>query len=168
MQLPKRKSEQLAQSKKGPQDNYLTEEKIEQLKRTLERLEKIEQPKAREELTRTREMGDLSENAAYQEAKYQLRRLNGRILNLKERIKHAIPIKPDDSGRIQIGSKVTVLAGDRQRELTILGAQESNPFKGTISYLSPLGQALMGNKATDEIPFKHNGTTTIYKILQVK
>ena len=166
MQLPKRKSELLRRTKLQ-QDNHLTEAKIERMKKTIIRIKEQELPKAKEELIRTREMGDLSENAAYQEAKYHLRRLNGRILSLGERIKHAIPIKKNTSGRIQIGSTISVELNGKEKTLEILGSQETNPFKGTISHLSPLGSALMGHKAGDTVTFTHNDNDTLYHIISV-
>jgi transcription elongation factor GreA len=107
MQIPMRKAE-LARLQKQT-DQHVTLEKIERMKEELVRLAK-ERPALVAEVTRTQEMGDLSENAGYQDAKYRLRRLDGRVLSLKDRIAHAIPIEegPDASGRIRIGSTVTI------------------------------------------------------------
>ena len=69
MQLPTRKSERDRRATMQPQDNHLTPEKIERMKKTLLDLETRQRPEAKSELQRTQEMGDLSENAAYQEAK---------------------------------------------------------------------------------------------------
>ena len=78
MQIPKRKSQQF--KKNNESDNYLTEEAIEMLKGELNHIETTARPKTVEELSAAREMGDLSENAAYQMAKSRLARMDYRIL----------------------------------------------------------------------------------------
>ncbi len=135
-------------------DHYLTEEAIVRLKKRLEDLQKRELPAAVEEVRRTAEMGDFSENAAYQIAKGNLRRINGRILSLQEELKQAIPISKNKnaSGRVQIGSTVVLRKKDR-KEVTyqILGSRETNPSQGKISHVSPIGQALLGSVAGEEV-----------------
>ncbi|OGL66612.1 hypothetical protein A2856_01975 [Candidatus Uhrbacteria bacterium RIFCSPHIGHO2_01_FULL_63_20] len=118
----------------------------------LERLEKIERAAAAAEVRRAGEMGDFSENAGYQAAKAHLRRVNARILSLQERLKTAIPIPSGASdGTVHIGSVVEVEIAGRVTTYEILGSQESDPSRGRISYLSPLGAALMGRATGEEI-----------------
>lgn len=120
------------------------------MERTVERL-KASLPAMRTEVARTQEMGDLSENAAYQEAKHHLRRTASRIAGLEERLMSAIPIEAGtNDGQVRIGSNVTVSDGAVERTYQILGSQETDPMKGRISYLSPLGAALMGKREGDE------------------
>jgi len=143
MQIPKRRSEEQRRALQQT-DHLLTPEAIERLKKTLLRLKK-ERPNLVEEISRTQAMGDLSENAGYQDAKSRLRRNNSRILSLEDRIKNAIPILIGASdGTIRIGSTVTCESNGREQTFTILGSQESDPAKGRISYSSPLGAQLMG------------------------
>lgn len=146
MQLPKRKSEILAQSKREQVDAYLTQDKIDRLQHELVDIQKRQQPEALEELKRTQEMGDLSENAAYQEAKWTLRRLNARILSIQERLKHAIVIQKVDDGTVQIGSTVVVSIDGIQRTFEIVGEQETDPTRGRISFKSPIGKELIGHR----------------------
>lgn len=55
-------------------------------------------------------------------------------------------------GTVHFGSKVTILRADGRRQTyRIVGEDEANPAKGTISYVSPLAQALLGRKAGDEV-----------------
>ena len=86
MQIPKRKSQAFRKYGKDA-DNYLTAEAIEMLKGELEHLENKSRPKTVEELTAAREMGDLSENAAYQMAKGRLAGIDHRIFEIKEKRK---------------------------------------------------------------------------------
>ncbi len=151
MRVPTRKSEIYAQSKKQL-DVFLTPQAIQRMKDEIVRLEKNDRPEAVEELRRCAAMGDLSDNAAYSYAKMDLRRINGRILSLQEKIKYAIPISTGSSdGKICIGSRVTVTSNGRQSTFEILGSQETNPLRGRISYLSPLGAALIGHGIGDRI-----------------
>lgn len=167
MRVPIRRSEILAQTKKQD-DHYVTPAAIERMKNEIKRLLK-ERPALVEEVQRTAEEGDFSENAGYQAAKAALRRLNGRITWLEERLKYAIPIEdgPDD-GRIRIGSTVTLTFGDREMTVQILGVQEANPSRGTISYVSPLGAALMGHAAGDTVTVKAQEREISYVIRNVE
>ncbi|MFH1712442.1 MAG: GreA/GreB family elongation factor [Patescibacteria group bacterium] len=167
MQIPKRKSESDRQAM-HQQDNYLTLEAIERMKKKLARL-KNERPALIEELTRTQAMGDLSENAGYQNAKFALRRNENQILNIEERITYAIPIEPgSENGEIRLGSTVVVRANGREYVFEILGVQEADPLHGKISYKSPLGELLLGHRAGDKVTLKKENGEIEYEILEVK
>ena len=167
MQVPKRKPGKYAP---GPADYHLTHEAIRKLKEELERLETHVRPKAVEELRRTREMGDLSENFAYTAAKGKLLGLDTRVLEIKERLKNAIPIAHGAArdGSARIGATVTVEVNGKRKVYDIVGSQESDPGAGSISYLSPLGAALMGRKAGEAVFIDANGKRVEYRIIEVK
>lgn len=167
MRVPRRKSEDLRRSGRSD-DNLLTAEAIERLKRTLRRLEE-ERPAVVEDLTAAREMGDLSENAAYTEAKSRLGRIDNRILSIKERLKNAVLIEagPDQTGRVQIGATVTVETNGRQRSFRIVGSQETRPGAGLISHQSPLGSALLGRQAGETVAVQLDNRTVEYRIIEV-
>ncbi len=165
--MPRRSSEILAQSKKQPVDAYLTKDKIERLKRELIDIQTRQQPEALEELKRTQEMGDLSENAAYQEAKWTLRRLNARIISIQERLKHAIVIEPTNDGTVQIGSSVVVEIDGVQRTFEIVGEQETDPTRGRISFKSPIGMALIGKRSGDAVEITIQDRAKTVHILQI-
>lgn len=151
MQIPKRRGETQRQALQPEPDRYLTPQAIQRLRDELGRLEKTERPAAAAEVRRAGEMGDFSENAGYQAAKAHLRRVNARILSLQEKLKYAIPIAHgSDDGLVRIGSTVEIEAGGKAVTYAILGSQESDPSRGRISYLSPLGSALIGKRAGDE------------------
>ncbi len=160
MRVPTRRGEILAQSKKV-NDAFLTPAAIQRMKDEVVRLEKFERPPAAEELRRTAAMGDLSENAAYSYAKGELRRINNRIESLELRIANAIPIPGASAdGRVALGSTVVVEFAGKRQTFEIVGAQETNPLRGRISYLSPIGASLIGHAAGDEVG--------AYKILEVR
>lgn len=168
MRVPTRRGETLAQSKKQS-DAFLTPAAMQRMRDELVRLEKDERPVAAEEVRRTAAMGDLSENAAYSYAKGQLRRINGRILSLQQRLANAIEI-PDGSsdGRVSIGSTVTVETNGREMKFEVLGSQETNPLRGRISYLSPLGKALVGHAPGDVVTVAAANGEVAYRIVNVE
>ncbi len=151
------------------EDRHLTAAAVERLRRDLRDLEEQQRPRTVEELSRAREMGDLSENAAYQDAKARLGRIDGRIFSLKERIKNAIIIEtgPNEAGQVQIGSTVVIASNGKRRTYQILGSQETNPSLGRISHLSPIGSALMGRRAGETVTVKIQDKEIAYRIEQV-
>jgi len=168
MRLPTRKAE-TERIMNQIIDNHLTPAKIKAMEQELENLVKHERRPAADEVARTAQMGDLSENAGYQFAKQNLRRINDRITILEERLKNAIPIDQSVSdGKIRIGSKVVVSVKGKQTDFEILGSVESNPFKGRISYSSPLGAALIGHEAGETVNVKINDQEIAYDIVSVE
>ena len=112
MQIPQRKSQALRKQEQNI-DNHLTAEAVEMLRGKLKHLE-TSRPKTVQELSEAREMGDLSENAAYQMAKSRLASIDHRIFEIKEKLKNAIIIEKgaDEHGKIKIGTTVTVEVAD--------------------------------------------------------
>jgi len=168
MRVPTRRSEILAQTKKTS-DAFLTPAAIQRMRDEIERLEKLERPVAAEELRRCAAMGDLSENAAYSYAKGQLRRINGRIDSLKLRVANAIPIEAGDGedGIVRIGSRVVARSNGKETSFEIVGAQETNPLRGRISYLSPIGAAFIGKKTGETVHVATQAGGVEYQIIRV-
>jgi len=164
MRLPTRKSQKL----KLPQDEgplYLTKAGIEKLERRLKRIETTELPQAIEDVRRTGEFGDFSENAEYQEAKGRMRRLHNSVLVIKDKLKRAVLIeKEDGSTEIQIGSTVVLEKTDgQQKTFEIVGPSETDPTRGRVSYKSPLGARLM-NRNVGELVEVGKTSYTIVRI----
>ena len=118
-----------------------------------------------------REMGDLSENAAYQVAKEEQKETEDRIAELKELIKQTelIEDQKNDQEIVQIGSQVKLQQIDSGaiQQFMIVGPEETDPNQGKISYLSPIGQALLDHRVNDEI--SPNIKLNIkYKILAIR
>lgn len=168
MQIPKRKSEE--NRKYGyNNDNFLSAEAIAELKEDLRRLQEVSRPRAVSDLTRAREMGDLSENAAYSEAKGRLFGIDRRIHEIKERLKVAVVIKKGATadGRVRVGARVTVRVNGKEKAYDITGSLETDPSTGRISHQSPLGQALLGHKAGDTVKITA-AKEVVYEILSVE
>lgn len=149
MRVPKRKGEEDQRKLKQDEPLYLTAKGVENLKRKLERI-KEEIPSVREELITAREMGDLSENAAYSIAKANLRRLQNQELRITEDLKNVIIIEEGESEEIRLGSNIQVLFNGREFNYQIVGEREADPMKGRISYKSPIGNAILGMKKGDK------------------
>ena len=147
MQIPYRKPGEFTNIQPDPN---LTQSKYDELSEKLKKL-KSALPKAISELQRTAEMGDFSENAAYQIAKGRVRSLNDKIFAIEEHLKQAIIIKPgQNKSQVNLGSKVRVLLDSKEKEYQILGSAEVNLSQGIISNHSPVGSALMGKKAGEK------------------
>lgn len=165
MQVPIRKPGKYTHAQT---DLHLTRAKLDELKRELERLKTVNRPRAMKEVARLAEMGDFSENAAYQISKGRLRGLNERIDQLDERVKKAIVIEPTDTSRIQIGHTVTVESNGKQSMYHILGSTESDPSRNVISHTSPLGSALLGKAVGDTVTVKLKDKEVEYSIVKVR
>lgn len=170
MRIPQRRSQINRLKDAESMSRELTSEALDRLKRTLQHLERVERPKIVEDLSHALTLGDFSENAEYQDAKARLSRIDGRIFGLKERIRLAIVIEggPSASGAVAIGSTVRVRSGSKESVWKILGSQESNPSRGQISYLSPIGSALLTKKPGDIVEVVTPSGTTAYEIISVE
>lgn len=155
MRLPTRQSEILQRTKKVS-DAFLSPAAIQRYKDEWQDLIKRKRPEAIKEVQRTAEMGDFSENAAYQMAKGRLRQINSRITSLEEKIKQAVVIKPNTTGKISLGSTVTFEINEKETTYQILGVQEANPARGKISHLSPLGALFLGKTIGEKFIFNGN------------
>lgn len=165
MQTPKRKPGKYANFKP---DNNITMAKFNELKNKLEKLKKVSFPRSRSEVMRLAEMGDFSENHAYQMAKGRLRGINQGIIDIEKRLKFATIIKPSkNTETVQLGSKVTIEIRGKQKTYEILGPSETNPLKNIISHKSPIGSALMECKTGDKIKIKLKNKEVEYKIIKI-
>lgn len=166
MQVPQRKSEQFVKRDSG--QVMITAAGLARLEQELKELEP-QIPGMISEVERTKEFGDFSENAAYQDAKSGLRRAYGRIASLKDRIKRAVVIQnePGLAGKVQIGSKVVLECKGKQVTYEILGAHEADPSHGRISDRSPLGQALVGKSVNEKVTIQTKNGSIEYKILEI-
>ena len=150
MQVPRRPRAEM-RAQQASLDLHVTAQRLASIKKTLVRIQTHDQPLAVSEVRRLAELGDFSENAEYQAAKAQLRRLNEKILLLREQINHAVVIvrgKKADS-TISIGSRISLTIDGVEQTFDLLGSSETNPGRGCISHLSPLGAALLGHSVGD-------------------
>lgn len=119
-------------------------------------------------LRTAREMGDLSENAAYKVARSTLSSIDSRLRRLNYFIKAGKVQTAPTTGKIGIGSRIVISQGEKRLEFEIVGSFESDPAKGRISHVSPLGKALMGKVAGDKITVSTPTNSTSYQVLSVR
>ncbi len=121
----------------------------------LDYLETVRVEENKKEISTARSFGDLSENSEYDEAKAEQGKIHARIAELREMIAHAKVIDESqiDQSKVSVGSLVTVFNKTRNLEVTyhIVGSYETDPKNGKISDSSPIGIALLGARAGDEV-----------------
>jgi transcription elongation factor GreA len=153
-----------------PKEELISQEKFEELTKELDELRTTRRREVAEQLEYARSLGDLSENAEYQEAREMQAAVEERIQKLEAILKNAKIVRGSKSDTVGMGSQVTVqkLGADEKHHYTIVGAEEADVISGKISYHSPLGNALLGKKKSDEFSFHTPKGTQKYKILKVE
>lgn len=132
----------------------LTEVDIRKMEEEIEYRESVLGPKLLAEMSRTREYGDLSENAEYKEAKREKRRNEGRIRYLKSMIRTAKVIEVrKEEGRAGLFDVVTVYNEriGKEKRIQIVTTLRQNALEGYVSKESPLGAAIMGKRVGDRV-----------------
>ena len=149
-------------------NKILTKEGLNKLKEELEYLKNKKRPQVSDRIKQAKELGDLSENAEYQEAKEEQSFVEGRILALERLIKtSSVAEKTRSDGRVHVGSQVKIDKEGQIMNFTIVGSTEADPVRGKISLESPFGEALMGKSVGDEAEISLPGRKTICKILEI-
>jgi len=151
------------------EQTYLTQEKLNDLKQELENLKNVKRREVAERIRDAKELGDLSENAEYTEAKDDQAWMEGRILEIGDIIQKAVLIEEHKSNNstVTIGCKIRVKNGSKEQDFEIVGSQEAEPLIGKISNESPLGKAFLGRKVGDEVEVEIPKGMVKYKILEV-
>ena len=150
-------------------DNYVTEEKLGELRSELETLKTTMRAQVAKQLKRAKELGDLSENSEYLEAREEQRKLEMHIGELEELIKNArIITKHTSANIIEVGSTIRVSKNDQEFVFTIVGPNESHPQNGLISNESPLGAAFLGRKKGDIVKIITPGGEAMYKVVSLE
>lgn len=115
---------------------------------------RVERPQIVEAIEEARAHGDLSENAEYHAAKERQGQVEATISDLEDKVSRSQIIDPTSlsSDRIIFGATVTLLDEDEKPvRYQIVGPYEADARVGRISYNSPLGRALIGRRAADEV-----------------
>src|SRR3989344_7015229 len=105
---------------KQAMDQYLTQERFEELKKELNELKTKKRIEIAERLKHAKEYGDLSENSEYAEARDEQSLVEGRIFELEELFKQASIIKKSEGSKVGVGSTVTLKKGDKNVTYTIV------------------------------------------------
>lgn len=141
------------------------------LRKELDRLERTERPGVVRAIEVARAHGDLSENAEYHAAKERQSMIEGRILELKDKTARAevIDCTQVNCEKAVFGTVVTLLDMETEEEVTyqLLGPEESDVKKGSISVLSPLGRSLLGKMVGDDVIAKTPGGLREFEVVEI-
>jgi len=153
------------------EENYLTQEKFDEFTKELGLLKTTRRREIAEQLEYARSLGDLSENAEYQEARDMQASTEERIRQLEEVLEHAqIISQGKKSTSVTLGSCAVIQKAGEKDEFTyhIVGSAEANMQERKISHLSPLGAAIMGKKKGESFEFETPKGKQKYKIVSVE
>lgn len=146
---------------------HVTKEGLEKLKKELQELKSVRRKEIAGRLEAAKELGDLSENADYQQAKEDSAWTEGRINELEDLISRATVADAPTAGVVSIGSTATTVVNGQTRIFRIVGATEADPAHGRISSASPIGSALLGGKVGDDVLVQTPSGPVHYRITSV-
>ncbi len=148
---------------------FVTKEGLKKLKEELNYLKTTKRQEIAKRIQAAKDLGDLSENAEYSEAKEQQALNEKRIAELEEILKNAQTIddRHPKSNVVQIGSTITVRSNKKERTFTIVGSNEANPAEGKISNESPLAMSFLGHKAGDKVEVETPKGKIVYSIISI-
>jgi len=150
------------------QDVFLTDSGRELAVRQLEFLRTVKRAEIAQYLHDAKESGDVIDNAAYEDAKNEQARLEGRIFELEQLLAKAKLINRVRTDVVSLGSVVHLrTSDDREYKYTIVGAFEAHPSAGRISNESPVGKALLNHKVGDMVIVSTPGGVKEYTILSI-
>ncbi|MDR1531814.1 MAG: transcription elongation factor GreA [Clostridiales bacterium] len=149
----------------------LTYEGLKRLEDELQELKTVRRKEIAEKIKEARGQGDLSENAEYDSAKEEQAGVEARIILLEKMLKNAEVIDEEALNKdiVNVGSKVRLYdeEGNEEVDYTIVGSAEANPLEGRISNESPLGAALLGRTAGEDIAVEAPDGILSYKLLSI-
>lgn len=151
--------------------NYITPAGEQHLRDELNQLWKVERPRVTQEVSEAAAMGDRSENAEYIYGKKRLREIDRRIRFLARRLDSLTVVRetPPRSDRVYFGAWVRVESEDGEvRQFRIVGPDETDLDKGSISIDSPMARAIMRKEVGDEVVVRRPKGDTEFVIMDVR
>ncbi len=138
----------------------------------LKRLKNIERPAVIKAIAAAREHGDLSENAEYHAARERQGFIEGRVMELEDKLARAevIDVSMQKGSKVMFGAQVKLVDEETDEEIAyqIVGPEEAEIQKGLLSINAPLAQALIGKEAGDSVEVTTPRGTRYFEILDVK
>jgi transcription elongation factor GreA len=138
----------------------------------LSQLIKVDREYIKQAISEARDLGDLKENAEYHAAKERQSLIEGRIMDLQSKLGRCRVVDTANMNTTKVVFGATVTFFDNQKEVEqtyqIVGEDEAMTDPNKISFTAPLGKALIGKEAGDEIIVKAPKGDLTYEILAVK
>jgi transcription elongation factor GreB len=156
---------------RGDARRYITPRGFRVLQQELARLLRAERPRVTREVAEAAAQGDRSENAEYIYGKKRLREIDRRIEFLTKRLDALTVVHPDaaQAGRVFFGARVALEDEDGvSTEYQIVGPDEFDVAAGRISIESPLGRALLGRRAGDEVAVERPRGRVVYTVIAIR
>jgi transcription elongation factor GreA len=142
------------------------------LQEELRHLKSSERPAVIKAIAEAREHGDLSENAEYHAARERQSFIEGRVLELEDKISRAevIDVSKLSGEAVKFGATITVADEDTDEETTyqIVGQDESDIKAGLLSVSSPLARALINKTVGDMVEVPTPGGSKSYEVVKVE
>lgn len=157
----------------GKKATLITKEGLDKLMEELNYLKDVKRREVAQRIKEAISYGDLSENSEYEEAKNEQAFVEGRILELEEKVKYAkiISDKHKVTKTVQLGTTVHLKNLTKKRDeleaFTIVGSTEANPFEGKISNESPVGSSLLDKQKGDVIKVVAPAGVVEYQIMKM-
>ena len=149
----------------------ITQEGYNRLRAELQRFEREERPQVIEAIAEARAHGDISENAEFEAAKERQALVEGKINELHNKLSQCEVVEvPDGSPeRVVFGTTVDMEDLDTGEEFKyrLVGPYEADLAQGTISVVSPIGRALIGKEAGDEVRVRTPGGVKNFEIIDI-
>ncbi|MDP2922357.1 MAG: transcription elongation factor GreA [Candidatus Omnitrophota bacterium] len=150
-------------------EQIISQEGYDKLKDEMTFLATVRRKEIAERIERAKELGDLSENAEYSEAKDAQALNEGRVLELANTLKNVTVVNSGSSGEeVAMGSKVTVKSKNGEKQYTIVSFNEADPLSGKISNESPLGVAFLHHRKGEEVEVETPKGIIRYKIIKTE
>jgi transcription elongation factor GreB len=150
--------------------NYISPAGFDRLQAERKRLVEVERPEVVKVVSWAAALGDRSENADYLYGKKRLREIDRRVRFLIKRLENAEIVRSSgrDTDQVFFGATVRIRTGSEERELTIVGADESDPASGRVSWISPIARALLKARAGDVVRFRSPAGEEELEIMEVR
>jgi len=149
----------------------MTSEGYIRLQEELKRLKSVDRPAIIRAIAEARDHGDLSENAEYHAARERQSFIEGRVMELEDKIARAevIDVSKLSSAAIKFGAKVTLAEEETDEEQTfqIVGEDEADVSQGLLSVTSPLARALIGKQIGESVEVTTPGGAKSYEVVTV-
>lgn len=148
-------------------DQIISADGYHKLEEELHHLSTIKRREIADRIEKAKELGDLSENAEYADAKEAQAFNEGRISEITALLKNLTVVKNASRNEVGMGSKVVVTVDGQEKEYTIVSFNEADPLSGKISNESPMGVAFLGKKVGETVVVHSPKGQNTYKISKI-